>query len=320
VWQVVAAGAVAISLAGAAPATPRNGLIAFVHGGIATVHADGKSFHQLTRVASDNGPAWSPDGSTLVFARKSMLYVTRADGSHLRPLVRGNPTSAWSPDGKRLAFARNGDLWVVRVDGKGERRLTTGRAEDSDPAWSPRGDRIAFVRVVRGVSSELFVISASGGSPTRVDEGWVTSAPAWAPDGTALAYSLTNRADFDYVTVRDVAAGSSTDFDAPEGKDDCAPAWSSDDRTLVVNRAEEPYDEPCEASLALVDTATGESRDIPGGAQTRFVPAWSPDGKKLVFSDDAYPARGRLRVYDVATGRVKLLGVFGTQPDWAPAR
>src|SRR5687767_11155386 len=65
----------------------------------------------------------------LAFVRDGTIYLVRTDGTALRPVTRGFGP-AWSPDGDRLAFARsagaggNSDLWVADADGRNALRLT----------------------------------------------------------------------------------------------------------------------------------------------------------------------------------------------------
>ena len=45
---------------------------------------------------------------------------------------------AWSPDGSRMVFVRQGDLWIMNADGSGERQLTDDDVPTTAPAWSTR--------------------------------------------------------------------------------------------------------------------------------------------------------------------------------------
>src|SRR5262249_43746845 len=129
-------------------------------------------------------PAWSPDGSKLLFDSTRALNgsngwnangnvdicVMNADGSGLAPLTKLTAGSsglipsafgaAWSPDGKKIAFissvALDGsnapntalNLWVMNADGSGATplsRLTAPFPETFGPVWSPDGSKIAFV-------------------------------------------------------------------------------------------------------------------------------------------------------------------------------
>ncbi|MGB7804364.1 MAG: hypothetical protein WBM72_02065 [Actinomycetota bacterium] len=79
-------------------------------------------------------PAWSPDGSTIVFqsnrcakGERTDLYAMDADGSNLRRLTKGfaeQPT--WSPDGRWLAFNSCDGLAVMNARGGEARSLGLG--------------------------------------------------------------------------------------------------------------------------------------------------------------------------------------------------
>jgi Tol biopolymer transport system component len=112
---------------------------------------------------NDEGPAWSPDGSRIVFTR--------------RPA--GGPLGTSSGPG---------DLYIVGVDGTGERRLTTEPGDEAQPAWSPDGQTIAYVATAG--TRDLRLIKASGGASTVLAPGGTANDdPAFSSDGRRLAFS-----------------------------------------------------------------------------------------------------------------------------------
>jgi Tol biopolymer transport system component len=140
------------------------------------VRADGTGLRRLTRDGLSASPVWSPDGRTIIYARRSeieepssfedfrrmsvTLWTMRADGEQQRSVFepvegRIDVPGGWSPDGSRFLFtrdsaalpeeggriARRSAIYVFNADGSG---LTKIADQGADPAWSPDGSRIVF--------------------------------------------------------------------------------------------------------------------------------------------------------------------------------
>lgn len=78
------------------------------------------------------------------------LAIVNADGSGKRQLTNINSTApAWSPDGSRIVFMSNAsgnwDLWTVSPNGGSPELLTDNLGDDGLPTYSPDGTQIAFV-------------------------------------------------------------------------------------------------------------------------------------------------------------------------------
>lgn len=133
-------------------------------------------------------PAFSPDGSHLLFTRDFDLWIATADGQDIRQLAdvaqlmtppgASNPSlgaqnAAWSPDGEYIMYTLGriggsgvGQIWLMRPDGSARDKIYTSSAFLL-PAWLD-GERIGAyegggeVRVFRLTGEEESSVLLSG--------------------------------------------------------------------------------------------------------------------------------------------------------------
>jgi Tol biopolymer transport system component len=176
---------------------------------IYVLDTDGGRPKRLTdNPGADVTPAWSPDGTRILFASVRpgvtgrQLYVMNADGSGVQrlTLLPGNPGFGdWSPDGQRIAFhaARgdgNFDIYVMNADGSDVRRLTTS-SNQLRPKWSPDGQRLVFNWHQHITTSNAWahvaVMNADGSGLTVLGGPELQGLdPDWSPDGSMIAFSI----------------------------------------------------------------------------------------------------------------------------------
>src|SRR5262245_17519601 len=106
--SVPANGGEPVSLPTSGAISPDGAKVASTANGI-RVETIGEVGHQQLTDGHDSEPAWSPDGTTLVFTRSAQndeLWVVQAAGGSPRRLTHGDDNigvSAFSPDGAWIA-------------------------------------------------------------------------------------------------------------------------------------------------------------------------------------------------------------------------
>ncbi|MFN2525649.1 MAG: TolB family protein [Actinomycetota bacterium] len=157
------------------------------------------------------------------------------------------------------------DLFTLAPDGAGLRRVTEGPAADYDPAWSPDGTKVAFSRALPyALAGDIYVMNRDGSelvnvTNTPLDDDF---GPDWSPDGKRIVFtSYTNTASY------------------------------------VINQFA-PVGE-FGADVFVMDADGGNVARLVAGSGDQGLPAWSPDGNWIAFSDRS-------------TGNIELIRLNGT--------
>jgi len=277
-----------MALAGAAMASPP------------ATAADGArrvTFHP----AADTNPAWSPDGSRIVFdswrgPSYPNVWMIRPPGgpagaeSAVEPdeslaripfdtasqITQGtvfDEAPAWSPDSQFIVFGSRGNvglqatLWVMRSQWGGVMtQLTVTSSYPPDPTWSPDGSQIAFAS-----SGDIWVIPATGGTATRLTtDPSYDGDPAWSPDGSQIAFHSQRGGTYGVWVIP--STGGTANQIVSSGE---SPAWSPDGSRIAFDSGGEIWVIPAGGGIATQLTSD------PSSAVSD--PAWSPDGSQVAF-------------------------------------
>ena len=198
-----------------------------------------------------------------------------------------------SPDGRRVAYVvRAADrardcyraaVWIVDWEGGTPRQLTRGETDDLLPRWSPHGERVAFVsdrgRVPKGkerAPRNLWVVDLSGKERQLSSLDNDVKDLAWSPDGTRIC----------------IVAKPNW----PDGHGE--PTIRVYDR-MRYHSDEEGLLDLRRRHLWLVDAASGALEQLTDGDWDDGQPAWSADGKSVVFISNRTADRDRNTIADV---------------------
>jgi Tol biopolymer transport system component len=232
----------------------------------------------------------------------------------------GGPTPTAVPPTGKIAWVstRSGrkDVWIMNADGLGAKNLTAGGSgANYDPAFSPDGSKIAFVSTRDG-NPEIYVMAADGSGVTRLTNSSASDThPTWSPNGARIAF-VSDRTTNNDIWVMNASDGGSLVNITLQPGNDRDPAWGSDHIAFVSNRNGND-----EIYTALSDgTALTQITDTPG--HHNWLPAWLPDGKRLLFASNR---DGALHIYSMRADGGEVVQVSTSSgeefdPTWAPNR
>ena len=242
-----------------------------------------------------------PDAARKAAPRPSGTYPAARHGGgymfnyYLPPAPSATPWApAWSPDGKQIAVGLHGSIWRIDLASSEAFELTYDRHYHSSPDWSPDGRWIVYTADHGGRTIQLQVLNLeTGQSHALTDDSNLYADPAFSPDGNRLAYVSTEPNGYFNIHVRPIREGR----------------WAG-------------------PAIALTrDHSYGKSRLYFGEWDMHIQPAWSPDGKELLFLSNRGVPLGSGHVWRMPAERpgmgkaepiLKEQSLYRTRPHFSP--
>jgi TolB protein len=224
-------------------------------------------------------PAWSPDGSFVVFEADPFSYrdlfraeragsdmpkrLTAEHGGSFEPVV--------SPDGQHVAFGTsrdgNAEIYVMKADGTQPERRTDHVRDDVRPAW-PDAGTLAWITHRDGQPS-VYVMKADGSEPhpLRPSRSGIDLDHSWSPDGARVAVTVQLGPSEVDIELYDRSGTLLAALDAP-GVDE-HPCWSPDGAWLAFTSSREG-----QPDVWLVRADGTDLRRITSDPAPEWLPRW----------------------------------------------
>ncbi|MFZ1468061.1 MAG: Tol-Pal system beta propeller repeat protein TolB [Paracoccaceae bacterium] len=216
-----------------------------------------------------------------------------------------------SESGPKNARAKR--LAVMDYDGAGVQYLTDSSAIVLAPRFSLQGDRILYTSYESGFP-RITVLDVASLQRRTLDEqqGTMTFAPRFSPDGSTVVFSLERGGNSDIYTLN-VRSGSLSQLtNAPSIE--TGPSYSPDGSQIVFES-----DRSGTQQVYIMPAGGGEGRRISGGEGRYSTPVWSPRGDLIAFTKQN---KGRFHIGVMRTDgteeRLLTASFLDEGPTWAP--
>jgi TolB protein len=243
---------------------------------------------------------------------------------------RAAESAAWSIKTAEVLFtaSRGGtsDLYVLARETGEVRRLTsfgTSEGRANAPRVSPDGTMIAF-QIRRGTDYGVHVMDLDGGQSqnlSRHPEYDVN--PAWAPDGSKIAFMSTRGFELGsigpfpgHIYARDLTSDSLQQVTRQPLTSSFGPSdWSPDGSTVLIARSDDEG-----TNVYELDVSTGSEVRLTAGAGSKYSAVYAHSGDLIAFHAES-DGESQIMVLDLRTREARAVTDgpgLKYSPQWSP--
>lgn len=276
--------------------------------------------------ATEDSPAYSPDGEWLAFHRQwpgqrvPDICTVPVLGGEVTPVVTAAHDPAWSADGQLLAFIQASEdgarsLSIQRLDGSERHDVLTANAEHPflfDPTWSPDQRRLAVVRSRGGIAQQVWIVPLDGSPPWPLledREGVFSSAPVFTPDGSGVVHT-SNRSGANNLWLQRLDGTPPIQLTTGPGPDS-SPSVAGSGAIAFLNSRHRHL-------LGVVDLQSHVQRVLWTHAHFLWAPKFSPDGRDIAFSQGEVNGSWGVWIVPFAGGNPRRLSGGEIPQLWSP--
>ena len=247
---------------------------------------------QLTEAGGgDNRATYMPDGKTMLFASmrsgKSQIFAMDADGGAAHRFHESQANDygrvAPSPDGKQICFSsdRSGEngIYVLELKSGVAAPVSDLTQWSFGPTWSSR-NLIAYFSRKGGNKINTWTVRPDGSEARQItNRPGESRQPWWLPDGRALALSADNGSGAFQIWLM---TDDDTDARAITTNGDWQQPFPSPDGKRIAVSAK--LDSGAFRILVITVDGSGARAIAQPDNVNNVHPAWSPDGRSILFT------------------------------------
>lgn len=220
----------------------------------------------------------------------------------------------------RLVYQRGegekSEIYVMDLSSRRSSRVTNNDVLDEYPRWSPYGTEIAFYSDRDG-TRQIYIMDAEGKNVRKVTGQFpINEDPTWSPDGKRLCFwgqprkgspedlFLIDRDGANMINITNSRKGTRR-----------VPAWSPDGRQIAFTS-----DIFLSHEIYVMDLSGQNENRLTSNPRGACRARWSPDGKRLAYSDGGYSVRKNVDIWEMdpdGRNKKRLTGDLGS--DYDPA-